>query len=47
MYLCFILLPDVYIYSLEWDEIQWKGIGDEEAIALTDPRVFKSFKILK
>ena len=35
------------MYSLEWDEIQWKGIGDGEAIALTDPRVFKNFKTLK
>ena len=47
MYLCFILLPDVYIYSLEWDEIQWRDIGDDGAIALTDLRVFNNFKILK
>ena len=35
------------IYSLEWDEIQWRDIGDEGAIALADPRVFKNFKTLK
>ena len=37
----------IYIYSLEWDEIQWRDIGDEGAIVLADPRVFKNFKILK
>ena len=41
----FHLLPDVY--SLEWDEVQWRDIGDDGAIALTDPRVFKNFKTLK
>ena len=46
-YLCFILLPYIYIYSLEWDEIQWRDIGDDGAIALADPRVFKNFKTLK
>ena len=35
------------IYSLEWDQIHWRDIGDEGAIALADPRVFKNFKILK
>ena len=35
------------IYSLEWDEIQWTKIGNEGAIALADPRVFKNFKTLK
>ena len=35
------------IYSLEWDEIQWRDIGDDGAIALADPRVFKNFKKLK
>ena len=44
-YLHFVLLLD--IYSLEWDEIQWRDIGDDGAIALADPRVFKNFKTLK
>jgi len=35
------------IYSLEWEEILWRDIGDEGATALADPRVFKNFKILK
>ena len=35
------------IYSLEWDEVQWRDIGDEKAIALADPRVFNNFKTLK
>ena len=35
------------IYSLEWDEIQWRDIGDEGSIALADPRVFNNFKTLK
>ena len=43
----FVLLLDVYISSLEWEEIQWRDIGDEGAIALADPRVFKNFKTLK
>ena len=37
----------IYIYSLEWDEIQWRDIRDDGAIALADPRVFKNFKTLK
>ena len=37
----------IYTYSLEWDEIQWRYIGDDGAIALADPRVFKNFKTLK
>ena len=37
----------MHIHSLEWDEIQWRDIGDDGAIALTDPRVFNNFKILK
>ena len=45
--LCFISLSNVYTYSLEWDEIQWRDIGDKGAIALADPRVFKNFKTLK
>ena len=47
IYLGFISLPNIYTYSLEWDEIQWRDIGDEGAIALADPRVFKNFKTLK
>ena len=43
----FVLLLDVYISSLEWEEIQWRDIGDEGALALADPRVFKNFKTLK
>ena len=43
----FVLLLDVYIYSLEWDEVQWRNIGDEGAIVLADPRVFKNFKTLE
>ena len=43
----FVLLLDVYIYSLEWDEVQWRNIRDEGALALADPRVFKNFKTLK
>ena len=43
----FVFLLDVYIYSLEWDEVQWRDIGDEGAIALADPRVFKNFKTLE
>ena len=46
-YLCFISLPNIYTYSLEWDEIQWRDIGDDGAIALADPRVFKNFKTLE
>ena len=38
----FVLLLDVY--SLE---VQWRNIGDEGALALADPRVFKNFKTLK
>ena len=34
-------------YSLEWDHFQWTEIGNEGAIALADPRVFKNFKTLK
>ena len=37
----------MYIYSLEWDEVQWRNIGDEGALALADSRVFKNFKTLK
>ena len=33
--------------SLDWDKFQWTGIGDEEAIALADPRVIKNFKTLE
>ena len=36
-----------FIYSLEWDEICWRDIGDDGAIALADPRVFKNFKTLE
>ena len=46
-FLHFVLLLDVYIYSLESEEIQWRDIGDEGALALADPRVFKNFKTLK
>ena len=35
------------IYTYSFDEIQWRGIGDDGAIALADPRVFKNFKTLK
>ena len=37
----------IYTYSLEWDEVQWRDIGDDGAIALADPRVFKNFTTLK
>ena len=33
--------------SLGWDKYQWSGIGDEEAIALADPRVINIFKTLE
>ena len=46
-YVCFILLPNIYTYSLEWDEIQWRDIGDKGAVVLADPQVFKNFKTLK
>ena len=44
-----LYLPVFYflIYSLEWDEIHWRDIGDDGVIALADPRVFKNFKKLK
>ena len=47
IYLCFISLSNIYTYSLEWDEILWRDIGDEGAVALADPRVFKNFKTLE
>ena len=46
-YICVSFYFPIYTYSLEWDEIQWRDIGDDEAIALADPRVFKNFKTLK
>ena len=46
-YLCFISLPNIYTYSLEWDEILWRDIGDKGAVALADPRVLKNFKTLE
>ena len=45
--ICVSFYFPIYTYSLEWDEIQWRDIGDEGAIALADPRVFKNFKTLK
>ena len=45
--ICVSFYFHIYIYSLEWDEIQWRDIGDDGAIALADPRVFKNFKTLK
>ena len=46
-YICISFYFPMYTYSLEWDEILWRDIGDEEAIALADLRVFKNFKKLK
>ena len=43
--MCFVSLPD--IFSLDWTDYQWTGIGDEEATALADPRVMKNFKTLE
>ena len=45
--ICVSFYFPIYTYSLEWDKIQWRDIGDEGAIALADPRVFKNFKTLK
>ena len=42
-----LLVPIHHSASLDWDEFQWTGIGDEEAIALADPRVIKNFKTLE
>ena len=40
-----VLIP--HSASLDWDEYRWTRIGDEEAIALADPRVMKNFKTLE
>ena len=45
--ICVSFYFPIYAYSLEWDEIQWRDIGDDGAIALADPRVFNNFKTLK
>ena len=36
-----------FVFSLDWTDYQWTGIGDEEATALADPRVIKNFKTLE
>ena len=43
--MCMILPPD--IFSLDWNEYKWTGIGAEGAAALADPRVIKNFKTLE
>ena len=39
----FYLIP----HSTSVDKYRWTRVGDEEAIALADPRVIKNFKTLK
>ena len=39
---------NVFCSRLEWDKIEWEGIGKDGATALADVlRVTKDFKILK
>ena len=45
---CVLFLFLIYfLFSLDWTDIQWTGIGDEVATALADPRVVKNFKTLE
>ena len=43
----FLLYTVCFLFSLDWADYQWTGIGDEGASALADPRVIKNFKTLE
>ena len=46
-YILFLVSLWFSLCSLGWDNYWWTGIWDEEATALTDPRVIKNFQSLK